>query len=70
MNDLFKEHCRCLVGEHGIFKFINEEDIKVLMLFFECKTKPAGEILWSEGDECGYVAFIVSGRVEIKKQHG
>jgi CRP-like cAMP-binding protein len=27
-----------------------------------------GETLWNEGDICDYVAFIVSGRVEVKKE--
>ncbi len=60
--------CECMREEESLFKFVGRENLETLCGFFQCKTVPAGEVLWKEGDACGYVAFIVSGRVEVKKQ--
>ncbi len=68
MKDVFNELCTCMIGENSVFNFLSNEDLKEVAIFFECKTVSAGEILWNEGDPCSYVAFIVSGRVEIKKE--
>ncbi len=55
-------------GEKSIFHFLSDEDLKNLSAFFESKHIPAGETLWKEEDPFNYIAFIVSGRVEIKKE--
>lgn len=68
MKDVLNELCTCMIGENSVFNFLSTEDLKELRAFFECKTVLAGEILWNEGDTCNYVAFIVSGRIEIKKE--
>ncbi len=68
MKDVLNELCTCMIGENSVFNFLNTKDLKELRTFFECKTASAGQILWHEGDTCGYVACIVSGRVEIKKE--
>ena len=43
-------------------------DIEVLCPFFSMKNLPAGEVLFREGDEAAFMAFILSGKLEIKKQ--
>lgn len=68
MKDLYDELCTCMKGEHSIFSFVSPENLRELSEFFQCKCVPAGEVLWEEGDPCDYAAFIVSGRVEVKKQ--
>jgi len=45
-----------------------EEISRICPLFFEGKNISAGETLWKKDDPCDYIAFIVSGRVEIKKE--
>jgi CRP-like cAMP-binding protein len=58
----------CIKSEFSAFKFLTDEDIKKISPFFDCMTAEAGTILWNERDPCDYVAFIVSGRVEVKKE--
>ena len=68
MNDVLKDLRTSMKGEKSVFNFLSDEDIKNLSAFFESKNIPAGETLWKEEDPCDYIAFIVSGRVEIKKE--
>ncbi len=68
MNDVFKNLYNCMKGEKSIFHFLSDEDINNLSAFFESKHIPVGETLWKEEDPFNYIAFIVSGRVEIKKE--
>jgi len=50
------------------FQFLNQEDAAVLVNYLDCRQVPAGEMLWHEGDSCGELAFIVTGRLEIGKE--
>jgi CRP/FNR family cyclic AMP-dependent transcriptional regulator len=68
MNDVLKDLRTSMKGEKSIFNFLSDEDLKNLSAFFESKNIPAGETLWKEEDPFDYIAFIVSGRVEIKKE--
>src|SRR4030042_2189671 len=68
MNDVLKDLRTSMKGEKSVFNFLSDEDIKNLPAFFESKNIPAGETLWKEEDPCDYIAFIVSGGVEIKKE--
>lgn len=68
MNDIFKDLGTSLKGEKSLFKLLSDDDLKNLSSFFESKNIPAGETLWKEEDPFDYIAFIVSGRVEIKKE--
>src|SRR4030042_6135103 len=68
MNDALKDLRTSMKGEKSVFNFLSDDDIKNLSAFFESKHIPAGETLWKEQDPFNYIAFIVSGRVEIKKE--
>jgi len=59
--------CERLKGELS-FLFLHPDDEPVLSELLDCRSVKAGEVLWREGDDCGYLAFIVSGRLEIRKQ--
>lgn len=50
------------------FHFLSAEDSRTLMEYLHCRSVTAGELLWSEQDACGEMAFIVSGRLEVRKQ--
>ena len=67
MNGVFKDLYTSMKGKKSVFNFLSDEDLKNLSAFFESKNIPAGETLWKEEDPFDYIAFIVSGRVEIKK---
>jgi len=68
MKDVLNELCTCMMCENSVFHYLTTEDLKEIRTFFGCKTVSAGQILWNQGDRCDYVACIVSGRVEIKRE--
>jgi CRP/FNR family transcriptional regulator, cyclic AMP receptor protein len=68
MIDIFKSLGTSAEGEKSVFNFLGDEDLENLSAFFESKKIPAGETLWKEEDPFNYIAFIVSGTVEIKKE--
>ncbi len=70
MEDVNEELCACLKDKIDTFSFLCLEDLKEISDFFKCRTVPAGNTLWREGDPCDYVAIIVSGRVKIQKETG
>jgi CRP/FNR family transcriptional regulator, cyclic AMP receptor protein len=68
MIDIFKSLVTSAEGEKSVFNFLSDEDLQNLSAFFESKNIPAGDTLWKEEDPFDYIAFIVSGKVEIKKE--
>lgn len=68
MKQTSKELCIRMKKELRLFHFLDEDDLVKIARYFKCRQVPAGETLWREGDACGNVSFIVSGRVEVKKQ--
>lgn len=68
MEDIFGNIDECVLGEDSVFSFLCDEDLRELSVFFQPKTVKAGETLWVEGDPSDCVAFIISGRVDIKKK--
>ena len=67
-DDTYSNLCACMGEKDSIFKFISRENLGVLCEFFQCMAVPTGKLLWDEDDECDYMAFIVSGRVQVKKE--
>jgi CRP/FNR family transcriptional regulator len=70
VDTVFNEICAYIKDELSAFNFLSAKDAERLSAFFQCKIFPAGNTLWNEGDPCGYVAFIISGRVKIMKKTG
>ena len=68
MIDILKDLGTATKGGKSVFNFLSDEDIKKLSAFFERKHVPEGEALWKAEDPFDYIAFIVSGRVEIRKK--
>ncbi len=53
------------------FKFFNtltDDELRTFLGFCETKQIDEGATLWEEGDDYRYAAFIVSGKVGIKKR--
>lgn len=50
-----------------IFRFLGEEELRVLSRYCALKDANAGEILMKEGERPEYLAFIISGRLEASK---
>lgn len=57
-----------LKGEESALNSLSHEEFKKLSPFLQTKQIPAGETLWQEDDPFDYIAFIVSGKVEIRKE--
>jgi CRP-like cAMP-binding protein len=68
MSAVVEELSAYMQGDFSAFAFLGPDDLGKISDFFQCNTYRSGEVLWQEGDPCDYVAFIVSGRVQIKKK--
>ncbi len=51
-----------------LFYYLAEDDMARLMGYFQFRHLPKGEILWTEGDPSEFVAFVVSGKLEARKE--
>jgi CRP/FNR family cyclic AMP-dependent transcriptional regulator len=58
--------CRKMKRELGFFSFLSEGDLEEVSPYFNCRMVKSGQSVWESGDPCDYVAFIVTGRVQIK----
>jgi len=54
--------------EFRFFRTLSESDLFDFIHFSEEREISAGETLWCEGDHDNYAAFILSGRLNIKKK--
>jgi len=68
MAEVSEKLCLEMKQELSLFHFLEEEDLVDLPCYFDLRELKAGETLCREGDPCEFVAFIVSGRLEVKKQ--
>jgi len=59
--------CQILKDTEGCFDYLANEDLNVLARYFTTRHLSTGQVLWEEGDPCLYVAFVVQGHMEIKK---
>jgi CRP-like cAMP-binding protein len=62
-----KEHINTLRDEI-IFYMFDDEDIDKIAPFFELVDHPAGSIVFKEGDPGNFIGFVISGKLEVKKQ--
>jgi CRP/FNR family cyclic AMP-dependent transcriptional regulator len=62
-----KEHINTLRDEI-IFYLFDDEDIDKIAPFFELRDHPAGSIIFKEGDPGDFIGFVISGKLEVKKQ--
>jgi CRP-like cAMP-binding protein len=54
--------------EEMIFDLLDDRDIEQIVPFFELVTYSAGTVIFKEGDPGDFVGFVVSGKLEVKKQ--
>ncbi len=50
------------------FNYLSPAEVSSFLGFCESRQAVAGETLWHEGDEDNYAAFVVSGKLGIKKR--
>jgi len=63
-----EEVCARMRRELRFFHFLAEDDLVDVAAYFNCRQLKTGEVLWREGDAGDEEAFIVGGRVEVKKE--
>jgi CRP-like cAMP-binding protein len=66
-NDTIKEQLNKLRTEM-IFSFIEDDDAEKVIPFFDLVDYPAGAVIFKEGDSGDFIGFVVSGKLEVKKQ--
>lgn len=64
--DCSQQLCRKMKRELGFFSFLTDSELGEVSSYFNCRAVKAGGIVWASGDSSAYVAFIVSGRVQLK----
>lgn len=67
MNHTAPEVCAQMKNDLRCFKFLSDVDTEILAPYFSCRQVRTGEVLWNEGDEAKIAAFVMSGRIEEKK---
>ncbi len=67
MNQTPADVCARMKNDLRFFRFLSEADTAVLAPYFECRQVATGDILWKEGDTAAFAAFVMSGRIEEKK---
>ncbi|MDY0269429.1 Crp/Fnr family transcriptional regulator [Trichloromonas sp.] len=67
MNHTAPEICAQMKNDLRCFTFLSEADTEILSPYFECRQGAAGTVLWNEGDESKFAVFVMSGRIEEKK---
>jgi CRP-like cAMP-binding protein len=67
MNQPSADICARMKHDLRFFRFLSEEDTLVLAPYFECRQVATGDVLWKEGDKAEFAAFVMSGRIEEKK---
>jgi len=68
MEEVIKEIVRDLKDDTNLFHLFEESELEKIAPYFERAKYPAGTPVFKEGDEEDYIAFVKSGRVEIKKE--
>ncbi len=64
VSDMLQDNNRDLLPT---FHFLEKEDLKDMKDFLQVVNVYKGETICEEGNICDYLAFIVSGKVEIRK---
>lgn len=60
--------CTRMSESFRFFNHLTEDEIQAFLHFCESKQVDAGETIWHEGDEDNYAAFVMSGKLGIKKR--
>jgi len=66
-NNTIKVHLDKLRSEM-IFSFFEEDDAEKVIPFFDIVDYPVGAVIFKEGDPGDFIGFVVSGKLEVKKQ--
>jgi len=68
MTMVAEDLCRKIKSDFRFFKYLDEAEKAIVGQYLECCEIKAGTVLWHEGDDSNSAAFVVEGKIEIKKQ--
>jgi CRP/FNR family cyclic AMP-dependent transcriptional regulator len=60
--------CLNMLREDMIFSFLEDGEIEKIAPFFELGNYPANTSIFKEGDPSDFMGFVISGKLEVKKQ--
>ena len=58
--------CERMKQELRCFSFLSDVELEKLSPYFSCRVATARTDLWQSGDTDDFMAFIISGKIEIK----
>ncbi len=68
MTMLAEDLCRKMKSDFRFFQYLDEAERAVAGQYLECCEIGAGAVLWDEGDASNAAAFVVEGKIEVKKE--
>ncbi len=68
MENAAENLCQKMKSDFRFFQYLNEAEKAVAGQYLACREVPAGTVLWNEGDPSDAAAFVVEGRIEVKKE--
>lgn len=68
MTDHVTEKNLCTFRSEIPFSFLGEDDFRKIACYFDSVTYPAHAVVFREGDPAEFIGFVLSGKLEVKKQ--
>lgn len=68
MTELAEDFCAKLKSGFRFFQYLDEAEKAIAGRYLECCEVEAGTVLWHEGDASSAAAFVVEGKIEVKKE--
>jgi len=62
------KECKKIEAKAGFHHFFNDPQLRQICHLFKVKTLSKGQVLFKEGEPGQFIAFVISGKLEIKKQ--
>jgi CRP-like cAMP-binding protein len=63
-----EDYCRKIKSDLRFFTYLDEPEKAIVGQYLECCELTSGTVLWHEGEASGSTAFVVEGKVEVKKE--
>ncbi len=68
MSDVLKSFIAENKKQLILFNLLSDEDVGLILPYFEMKQCSKGSVLFNEGDRGDYIGIIVTGRLDVKKE--
>lgn len=68
MENTAENLCQKMKSDFRFFQYLDETEKAIASRYLECLEVKAGTVLWHEGDDSHAAAFVVEGRIEVKKE--